>query len=200
MSVKYEIQTIKNSHGTGRERRFARIFEGEPMTAKELESSIQSSCSLTKGDVEAALSALREHIIHELSHGRRVHIPSIGYLSLSASLDMPDDVPTDKARADYIRVRNINFRPEASVLQEVSAGVHFERANFSTVSKKHTEEAMLEKIREFLAANGCINRRDMERLFRLRQNTALRWLKHFEEKGVLRKAGAKNSPVYLQGC
>lgn len=199
MSVKYEIQTIKNSQGTGRERRFARIFEGEPMTANELESNIQSSCSLTKGDVEAALSALREHIISELSHGHRVHIPSIGYFSLSASLDMPDDMPIDKARADHIRVRNINFRPEASVLQEVITGVRFERANFSTISKEHTEEAMLEKIREFLAANGCINRRDMERLFHLRQNTALRWLKHFTEKGVLRKAGARNSPVYMQG-
>lgn len=28
MSIKYEIQSIKNSQGTGKEQHFARIFEG----------------------------------------------------------------------------------------------------------------------------------------------------------------------------
>lgn len=79
MSIKYEIQSIKNSQGTGKEQHFARIFEDAPMSAQQLESHIQSSCSLTKGDVEATLSALRECMIHDLSHGHRFYIPSIGY-------------------------------------------------------------------------------------------------------------------------
>ena len=191
MSIKYEIQSIKNSQGTGKERHFARIFEGTPMSAQQLESYIQSSCSLTKGDVEATLSALRECMIQHLSHGNRFYIPSIGYFSLSV------DKPIDKARADYISVRNINFRPDASMLQEVKRNVHFERAKFSTKSKEHTEEMMLEKIKEYLSTNICINRRAMEIHFGLRQNSALKWLKHFTEIGVLRKEGARNSPVYF---
>lgn len=38
MSIKYEILSIKNSQGTSEERNFARIFEYEPMVAKQLKS------------------------------------------------------------------------------------------------------------------------------------------------------------------
>ena len=162
MSIKYEIHSIKNSQGTGEERNFARIFEHEPMTAEQLKSHIQDSCSLTKGDIEATLSALREHMIHELSHGNRFYIPSIGYFSLSVDLDMPEDKPIDKVRGDYISVRNIKFRPDAAMLQEIKSNVRFERADFSSKSSKYTEEEMLSKIKAFLATNvylGNPNRR-----------------------------------------
>ena len=197
MSIKYEIHSIKNSQGTGEERNFARIFEHEPMTAKQLKSHIQATCSLTEGDIEATLSALREHMIHELSHGNRFYIPYIGYFSLSVDLNMPDDKPIDKVRGDYISVRNIKFRPDATMLQEVKNKVRFERADFSSKSSKYTEEEMLEKIKGFLATNHCINRRDMEMQFGLRQSVALKWLKHFTEIGALKKDGARNSPVYF---
>lgn len=197
MSIKYEIQSIKNSQGTGKEQHFVRIFEDAPMSAQQLESHIQSSCSLTKGDVEATLSALRECMIHDLSHGHRFYIPSIGYFSLSVDLDMPEGKSADKVRADHISVRNIKFRPDASMLQEVKMNTRFERAKFSTKSKEHTEEMMLENIKAYLATNTCINRRAMEIHFGLRQNAALKWLKHFTEIGVLKKEGARNSPVYF---
>lgn len=196
MSIKYEIQSIKNSQGRGKELYFARIFDGSPMTARQLKECIQSSCSLTKGDVEAALSALREYMVRELSQGNRFYIPSIGYFALSVDLDLPEGLSAAKARANHIGVRNIKFRPDASLLKEVKAGVGFERANFSTVSKKYTEEKVLEKIREYLSTNGYINRRAMEGLLGLRQNAALKWLRHFTETGVLKKGGASNSPVY----
>lgn len=197
MSIKYEIQSITNSQGTGEERHFARIFEGVPMSARQLEAQIQTSCSLTKGDVEATLSALRESMIRELSHGNRFYIPSIGYFSLSVDLDMPEGKQIDKARADYISVRNIKFRPDASMLQEVKTNVRFERAAFSTKSRTFTEETLWEKIKEYLSTNSCINRRTMENLFGLRRNAALKWLKHFTESGMLRKEGSANSPVYF---
>ena len=63
------------------------------MTAEQLKSHIQASCSLTKGDVEATLSALREHMTRELIEGHRFYIPSIGYFSLAVDMDMPEDKP-----------------------------------------------------------------------------------------------------------
>ena len=197
MGIKYEIQSIKNSQGSGEEREFARIYENPPMTTDQLESRIQASCSLTKADVKAALSALREYMIRELSCGNRFYIPSIGYFSLSVSLDMPEYKPVEKVRGGDIKVRNIKFRPDASMLHEVKNKVNFERATFTTKSKEHREEAVLAKITEYLSANKCINRRELETLLGLRQNTALKWLKHFTEKGVLKKVGKWNSPVYL---
>lgn len=197
MRIKYEIHSIKNSKGTGEEQEFVRIFEYSPQTDRQLESHIQNNCSLTKGDVQATLMTLRDCMIHELSHGNRFHIPEIGYFSLAVDLDMPDDKPMEKVRGDYISVRNIKFRPDAELLKEVKRNARFERAKFSSKTRQYTEEELLARIKEYLAVNKCITRRDLELNFGLRQSAALKCLKHFTEIGILKKKRARNSPVYF---
>lgn len=197
MSIKYEIHSIKNSKGTGEEQEFVRIFENPPQTDRQLESHIQSHCSLTKGGVQATLMTLRDCMIHELSQGNRFHIPEIGYFSLAVDLDMPNDKPMEKVRGDYISVRNIKFRPDAELLNAIKRNARFERAKFSSKSRQYTEEELLAKIKEHLATNNCLTRRSLELHFGLRQSAALKCLKHFTEIGVLKKEGARNSPVYF---
>ncbi len=197
MSTKYEIQSIKNVFGKGEEHRFARIFEGEAMTSADIENYIQASCSLTKGDVRAALAALGELMTDQLAQGSRFHIPEVGYFSLATSLRMPDDLPTEKIRGNNICVRGINFRPDASLLQRVRNGVRFERAGFSSMSKKYSEEEMTAAVRQYIAANGCITRHAMEVTFGLSRAAALGWLRRLTASGTLRKTGSAHYPVYL---
>lgn len=140
MSIKYEIHGIKNAKGEGKEQKYVHLFAREPQSDRALEDDIQASCSLTKADVRAAFSALRDHMVRALASGSRFHLPGVGYFSLSVGLDAPDDLPSDKMRADYIRLRNIRFRPERSLLGEVGSGVSFERAGFSSRSRQYTEE------------------------------------------------------------
>lgn len=140
MSIKYEIHGIKNAKGEGKEQKYVHLFAHEPQSDHALEDDIQASCSLTKADVRAAFSALRDHMVRALASGSRFHLPGVGYFSLSVGLDAPDDLPDDKMRADYIRLRNIRFRPERSLLSEVGSGVSFERAAFSSRSRQYTEE------------------------------------------------------------
>lgn len=198
MRIKYEIHSIKNSKGTGEEQEFVRIFEYPPQTDRQLESHIQNNCSLTKGDVQATLMTLRDCMIHELSHGNRFHIPEIGYFSLAVDLDMPDDKPMEKVRGDYISVRNIKFRPDAELLKEVKRNARFERAKFSSKTRQYTEEELLARIKEYLAVNKCITRRDLELNFGLRQSAALKCLKHFTEIGILKKKGEKFASVFFE--
>ena len=197
MSIKYEIHSIKNAKGTGKEQEFVRIFENQPQTDRQLESYIQDSCSLTKGDIQATLMTLRDCMIRELSHGNRFHIPEIGYFSLSVDLNLPDGKPLEKVRGDDISVRNIKFRPDAELLSEVKKNVRFERAKFSSKSRQYTEEELRERIKEYLAENNCITRRALEQHFGLRPSAALKFLRHFTETGLLKREGAKNSPVYF---
>lgn len=200
MSIKYEIQSIKNSQGDGKDRLYARIYESEARTKRQLEDHIQATCGLPRGTVEAVLSALSEHMTHDLSCGRRFYLPNIGYFSLSANLDIPEGKTADKVRADYISVRNIKFRPEMSLLRNVKDKVTFERADFTTKSQEITEEEITAGLKEYLSVNRTITRRSMEQLFKLRRSTALKWLKLLTEKGVLRKEGVVNSPVYFLNC
>ena len=195
MSIKYEIHTIKQTHGGNR--RFALIHEHDAMSGEQLEEYIQDSCSLTRGDVCAALSALRECMLRELDSGHRFALPGIGYLSLSVHLDMADSMPDDKARADYIRVRGLNFRPCRSLLDGVRRSISFERAQFSSKSRQYGEAELADRLRMFLASNSCLTRRDMEQVFGLRKGLALRWLNHFVATGLLKRGGVKSAPVYF---
>ena len=197
MSIKYEIHGIKNAKGEGKEQKYVHLFAHEPQSDHALEEDIQANCSLTKADVRAAFCALRDYMVRALSGGSRFHIPGVGYFSLSVGLDAPDDLPSDKMRADYIRLRNIRFRPERSLLSEVGSGVSFERAGFSSRSRQYTEEQLLSLLRHYFATNTCLTRRDLQRMASLRDSAAKKWLQHLTATGVLQKDGASNAPVYL---
>ena len=116
MDLKYDIYTIKNSQGTGENRQYVRLVQHEPMTDKELEAAIQNRCSLTKGDVAAVLRELHDICVQEFTMGRRVHIPELGYFSLAASLEMPEEQPDRKITGKEVRLAGINFRPESSLM------------------------------------------------------------------------------------
>lgn len=113
MSIKYEIHGIKNAKGEGKEQKYVHLFAHEPQSDHALEDDIQASCSLTKADVRAAFSALRDHMARALASGSRFHLPGVGYFSLSVGLDAPDDLPDEKMRADYIRLRTSASVPSA---------------------------------------------------------------------------------------
>ncbi len=197
MSIKYEILPIRNAQGKGEDRHYARILTNSPMTSHEIEDYIQSSCSLTKGDVRAALSALRELMLQKLVSGSRFCIPEIGYFSLAVKLNLPEGTPIGKVRGDHIRVRNINFRPAETLLHEICDSVHFEKEKSPKNTEPYTEESLWEELTEYLAANGYITRRTMQLHFAMRQYTAQRWLSHFTDKGLLKKVGTEQSPLYF---
>ena len=115
----------------------------------------------------------------------------------TVGLDAPDDLPSDKMRADYIRLRNIHFRPERSLLGEVGSGVSFERAGFSSRSRQYTEEQILSLLRHYFATHTCLTRRDLQRMAGLRDSAAKKWLRRLTATGVLQRDGASNAPVYL---
>ena len=167
------------------------------MTDKELEAAIQNRCSLTKGDVAAVLRELHDICVQEFTMGRRVHIPELGYFSLAASLEIPENQPDRKITGKEVRLAGINFRPESSLMDEVERGMHFIRSEYTTQSSQYTEEKLLEKIKEYLVENRFITTRALRLLFGLTQYTAQKWLKYFCEKGIMVKDGTKHSPIYF---
>lgn len=196
MNIKYKIQTIENAQGEGKERHFVRLENYPPMSERQLEEQICNNSSLTEGDMKSALYALRESMIHELLQGKRFYLPSIGYFSLSVDLNMPEDKAIEKVRGDYISVRNINFLPDADMLKTIKHKARFERSTYTSTSTRYTEEELVERLNAFLLENKMINRSTFQLEFGLCKNKALQWLRHFTETGLLKKIGAKNSPLY----
>ena len=198
MAIKYELHSIKNSAGSGEDRKFVHIFDYPAMSERNLEEKIEHHSSLTRGDVKAVLSSLHDVICEELSNGNRVFIPEIGYLSLTVGIDMPEDKPIEKIKGNNICVKNINFKPTAELLQELKQTTRFEKAQFTSRSKNYTEEEMQEKLNEYFLNNDSISRREMEFDFHLSRYGAQKWLKHFVETGVLKNIGKGRAPVYVR--
>ena len=112
------------------------------MTAQEQEATIQQRCSLTKGDVAAVLFELHDIVVSEFSMGRRVYIPELGYFSLAVNLEMPADKPNKKITGKEVRLRGINFRPEAGMLSEIDRNNNYKRSKNSNSSTIFTEEKL----------------------------------------------------------
>ena len=145
MELKYDIYMLNNAQGTGEKRQYVRIVQHEPMTEKQLQEKIQNRCSLTKGDVAAVLAELHDLMVEEFSMGRRFYIPEIGYFSMSASLEMPEENPDKKITGKEVRITGINFRPEGKLMEEVQRNVYFVRSRYSNQSTKYSEEKLFRR-------------------------------------------------------
>ena len=197
MAIKYEIHYLPNAGGNDETRRFAHIFEEPAMDDKQMIERIAKHSCLGEGEVSAVLMRLRDIIEEDLKDGRRVNIPEIGYLSLSADLNMDDLKPDSKVRADYVSVKGIKFRPNADLLKQVKRHTHFEKSQYTSRSYPFSENTLKEKIKEYLKVHRSINRRTLEIEFHIRKQTALNWLKKLVDSGFLIKEGSRTAPVYF---
>lgn len=197
MSVKYEIHTIENAQGTGRERQYVQLRNGETKGADQLERQIEAACSMTRGDVKAVMVELRRYAVQELTAGNHFHLPEIGYLSLSAGIPAEAERGDKRVTGNDIYLRGINFRPEAGFLREVKSGVRFQKSTRSTRSKAYTEDELWAKTEAYLAQNRYLTRRDMQLNFGLSYHKAALWLARFTAEGRLVKDGTPHRPLYF---
>lgn len=197
MAIKYDIRAIPNSGGTGRARRYVHVADSPAMTADDLYEEINRSCSLTRGDVLAALSALREVMERELRAGRRFCLPEVGWFSVKAEVQPDTEKDADGVRGDDLRVRNVNFRPSGALLQRLQTEASFERSAAAPPAEGPTEAEMRAYLEEYFKGEHCLTRRTFQTRFGLGKSAANRRLRAFTEQGVLRREGTRNSAVYF---
>ena len=197
MDLKYDVYTITNAEGSGEERKYVRLKQHEAMTASELEATIQQRCTLTKGDVAAVFTELHDIVVSEFSMGRRVYVPKLGYFSLAVNLEVPEDNPDKKITGKEVRLRGINFRPEAGLLQEIDMNVHFIRSEYTGRSNVFTEKKLWTVLQEFFQENRYLTISLMRMKFGLSRHMAQKWIDHFIDKGLLVKDGSPRSPIYF---
>ena len=197
MDLKYDVYTITNAEGSGEERKYVRLKQHEAMTASELEATIQQRCTLTKGDVAAVFTELHDIVVSEFLMGRRVYVPKLGYFSLAVNLEVPEDNPDKKITGKEVRLRGINFRPEAGLLQEIDRNVHFIRSEYTGRSNVFTEKKLWTVLQEFFQENRYLTISLMRMKFGLSRHMAQKWIDHFIDKGLLVKDGSPRSPIYF---
>lgn len=197
MVIKYEVQEIKNSKGTGEAQPFIRLKQGKALTTDELADMIEEASTATKSDVLAVMTEISHIIVEQLSMGKRFYLPEVGYLSLSVGSVPPEKKSDGKITGKDIYVKNVDFQPEKKLLMKLRSRVHFEKSTYSTRSAEYSEAELWAKISEYFAGNRYITRQTAASHFGLSKYKASQWLAHFVEAGKLTKEGTPRHQLYF---
>ncbi|MBF1410177.1 MAG: DNA-binding protein, partial [Prevotella histicola] len=100
MSVKYKLLKYHGHFSTRSDFRAVTI-ENQVVGIERMGKNIQSASSLTQSDVIAAVAALKEEISFQLMSGNAVHLPGIGYFTLSVKGKLYQD-----PRSGHYRLRD----------------------------------------------------------------------------------------------
>ena len=199
MNIRYNILQLKNERGSGHSRRFVHLQQQRAEPASRLEELAERNTTLTRADMKAALSVVREYICQELTAGHQVYLPEVGYFALSAMLSGKTGSDGSGIKANEIRVRTIRFSPEKQLLSEVRRKVGFRKAAQANISKEYTMAELTRRVTDYLSTHPYLTRRIMENEFQLTPSTAYRWLRRLVASGVLKKEGVQGSPYYTLG-
>lgn len=199
MDIRYDIHTLNNAEGAGKERKYVVLQQREPMTEEEMEKQIEENCSLTSSDVKAVFSEIKGMVVRQLSQGSRFCLPGIGWLSLSAGLAKAAQDPNHKITGKDIYLRGIQFREDKKLFTEIAHQVNFVNSKYSSLSVNYNADELWSKVSDYLSHNAFITRKIMRSEFGLSEYKANQWLKRFVEEGRLVKDGTKHMAIYLMG-
>ena len=78
---------------------------------------IEKATSLTMADLIGAFEAVKVEMADQLMMGNRVHLPGLGYFSLSVKGELYEDPKTHRFRLRNPYVRTVNFQPEKGMMR-----------------------------------------------------------------------------------
>lgn len=194
MSIKYDIHYIENHRGSGKPQQFVNIQNKGVLSVRQLEKRMERSSSITASDAKAVFEEIRSQAVRELSHGSRLHIPGLGFLSLQAATVGPCE---GDIKSDMIFVRNIKFRPEEQFLEEIRKNAKFEKSKYTTLSAPATDDVVEDYIVDYLQTNTNITTTKLRSLMGLSGYKARQHLARLTKEGVLQKFGNHNSPYWI---
>lgn len=197
MAIKIDIHTIKNAAGKGEDLDFVKVLPQPTRTPEELEQEIQHSCTLTASDIRAVLTSLRDIAARDMAERGAFHIPEIGYLSLQVASKYPKDAEMAKLKGNHVGVRNLLFRPEASLLNKVRHDARFQRLKGTTQSRQWPEEELRDAVMDYLGKHPYITVSILRQEFQLSDYIARQCLHQLTDDGQLIRQGARNSYFYM---
>lgn len=97
---------------------YAQLMSSSQITIDQLATRISATCTVTRHDCLAVLSALQEQIIYALQEGKRVNLDDVGHFRLVA-LGSGSDTPADYDLS-YLKRIKVAFIPNKRLRNAVS--------------------------------------------------------------------------------
>ncbi|WP_300726038.1 HU family DNA-binding protein [uncultured Bacteroides sp.] len=201
MPVTFDFYASPSPDASDKPRKYhARVVGGWTVEEQEILEQIENRSALTQGDIKAVLAELKAEIVGQLQQGNRVHLPGIGYFSLS--LSAPKEASPTSIHAQNIRVKNIEFRAEQDLKKAVTTGIEFRRTSVKRHSNRLDSSEVDALLTGYFQKNTFITRRKMETLCGFTSSMAKLHLSRLVKEGRLVNVNTRQSPVYepVQGC
>jgi len=121
LTIKYAVR-----HATlgGEEKVFPSVVRGETVTDEQFQEQIARRAARGMADVKAVLTAQREVLLEQLLDEHAVHVPGVGYFTLSIKGDLDEDERLVTASARL----KVNYRAERELADDVNQDPRFEFA------------------------------------------------------------------------
>lgn len=197
MSIQFDFYNTPSPEGIIDEetaRYHARVITKQTIDTEDIIRQIHERCTLSKGDIVAVISELRDVIKQGLLDGNNVNLNGLGVFSLT--LEAPKDLIPNKTHAQNIAVKCVKFRADRKLRKEIISEAHFERSR----NKIHSAHISIYEIDallvDYFEENAYITRQRFEKLCDLTKNTALRHLKRLVDEGRLINTNTSRNPNY----
>ena len=119
---------------------YGMIVSMDQITIEEIASRISSSCTVTRHDCLAVLSALQEQIIYALQEGKRVHLGDIGCFRVIVN-GLGSETADDYNTSSMKRLK-VYFTPNKKLKSSIALGnsdISLQRVDFIEEEESETE-------------------------------------------------------------
>lgn len=196
MAVKFDFYESPVAPGSKKGVHYhARVVGSHTTNTAEITRRIQSACSLTKGDIKGALSALSDILIEDLSNGDRVHLEGVGYFQIT--LECAETEDPSKTHAQNVHFKTVRFTPDKILKKELHKAIHTKRSETKFHSLQLSDIEIDGKLMEYFEENSYLTRRRFELLCGFTRTMALKHIKRLIQEKRLKNTNTYNQPVYV---
>lgn len=157
---------------------------------------IQQTTTLTTADILGTIAALKTELAEELKSGNTVHLPGIGFFSLSLKGDIHEDPRTHRHHLRNVAVRKIRFRPDKD-FHEALGEMDFENKTYKdgtpSLPLRLTVNAALE---ELFGESPIMTVSDLRHRLNLSTTYAYRLAAQLEREKKIINIGLRYRKIY----
>lgn len=201
MAVKYGLYPCSNNLENKKNDKayYPRVISNNNAEWKEVRNIIANSSTFKGPTMTGALEALSCALIELLKDGNRVHLPGIGYFSLTATCKKP--ITKMNARNIKIELKDIIFRPDTKMLRAMS-NTTFECNMLNSHQNIYSDSEWEELLTKYFKENQFLSLKTLISLTSASNSTCWRKLHKWLNEGKLIKVESLSNKLYepANGC
>ena len=198
MAVPYKL--VKSNGNVPNDAKMRVVVDLYPTVDMELMGRhIEKATALTVADLIGAFEAVKVELADQLMLGNRVHLPGLGYFSLSVKGELYEDPKTHRFRLRNPYVRTVNFKPEKALMRLLQE-TEFENRTYKQepYGRPSTEDVAAALDRLFVESDNIFIG-DLQSELGLSKSAAYRLARRLEAEGRLYNAGSTYRKMYRKG-